>query len=298
MPTPARPPLYEVATMGRQLKVGVTALGATGAPTTRLSCSQCTLTKTPTHLDVPYFRGQLAHRSEDVVEGTYTVGGALAMPFLHPEDATALLTLICGGATLSPITQDFEATVDRGVLVTQYKGLRVQQAVLSSQAGQPLSMQLQVEGTESASGSTFSLSFPTSRPFMHHDAVIIVDGTARMISNFQMTINNGLIADRFLNSQFRTELPQGDRQITVAFQTPFTSAEQDLYTLALAGVAGSIVYTTSGTSSRTLTLTFPCLQAPITDPVPPSPTAEIPLQMNMTARTLGTGTEEFTWAVT
>lgn len=283
----------QVATMGRQVKIGVTAASASPAlpVTTRLSASQCTLTKTPTHLDVPYFRGQLAHRSEDVVEGTYTVGGAVTLPFCRPADLTAVLPLVCGqafsGTSVEPTTiaTDFIASVDRGVKVFHYWGLRVGQAVLSSQAGQPLSMQMQLEGTEqtiTAAGTFPELTFSTVRPFVHHQGVITVDSKKFLIANFQMTINNGLITDRFMNTQARTELPQGDRMVQVAFQTPFTTDEYtNLYEILIAGVEASIVFTSS---THVLTIEFACLQAPVTDPVPPNPNAEIPLQMNMTAR--------------
>lgn len=295
----------QVATMGRQVKIGVTAASASPSlpATTRLSASQCTLTKTPTHLDVPYFRGQLAHRSEDVVEGTYTVGGAVTLPFCRPGDLTAVLPLICGqaftGNSVEPtvIATDFIASVDRGVKVFHYWGLRVAQAVFSSQAGQPLSLQMQLEGTEqtiTAAGSFPSLDFTTVRPFIHHQGVMTVAGTKFLIANFQMTINNGLILDRFMNTQSRTEVPQGDRMVQVAFQTPFTTDEYaTLYEILIAGVEASIVFTSS---THVFTIDFPCLQAPVTDPVPPNPQAEIPLQMNMTARSKSgssVATEEF-----
>ena len=284
--------MSDTATMPKDYQFGVGAAGASHPVTTRLALETCGVKKIPTHHEAAGMRGQLAHRSEDVAEGTYTVSGPVSLR-PRPEELRVLLPLLFGGSfsvnELEPaaITDGFPFAFDRKVKVHKYNGCKFASGSISSSAGQSLVLSGQIEGTTAdapaAAGSFPSLDLSLQPPFMHHHAVITVDSTARKTDDINISVNHAVQADRFFNSQTRSEIPQGDRIVTFSCKNPFTSDEYDLYTLALAGAEASIVYTNGAYS---LTVEFPCLQAAVEDPQPAGPTVEMPLMMNYTAKTV------------
>jgi len=280
----------DTASMGYDVQFGVSAI-ASDTVTKRLLPESLDIKKRPTHFHAEGFKGQLAHRSEDTAESTYTVSGSMTI-VPRVDDLEILLLAIFGGTfagnVLEPdvITDYFKAALDREVKVFNYTGMRVSQATFTSSAGQPLRMQLQLEGKDLTLGDADSfpdLSYSVLTPIMHHQATMYFDGTARNFNNLNITVNNQLVMDRFFNTQSRTEIPQGDRTIQVSFDTPFTTSELDIYQLALAGVSSNILYTVG---SYSLLFEFPLLQGPMEDPDTPSPVQEIPLRTTLNARTV------------
>ena len=283
------------ATMPKDFQFGVGAAAAALPATTRLALESCTVKKVPTHVEAPGMRGQLAHRSEDVAEGTYTVSGGISLR-PRPEELRVLLPLMFGGAfatnTLEPaaVTDPFPFSFDRKVKVFNYTGMKFASGSLVSSAGQTLTLSGQLEGTTQAianAGTFPALDLSLQPPFMHHHAVITIDGSTFNTDDINLSVSHQPALDRFFNSQTRTEIPQGDRMISLSCKNPFTTANNDeyatLFSMALAGVEASIVYTNGAYS---LTIEFPCLQAAPQDPDPGGPTNEMPLMMDFTARTV------------
>ena len=120
----------------------------------------------------------------------------------------------------------------------------------SSQDAQALELEMDVQGKT----ETGSLSFPDIaasltdlQPYTHYQCTVTLDSTPYTdVFRVEVTIDNALILDRFGTSQTRSELPEGDRIITVTLDMPFTSTEESaFYDLAVAGIDAEIKWTAS-----------------------------------------------------
>ncbi len=277
------------ATMPRDFKFGFTAAETDFPATLRVALSQCGVKKVPTHVEADGMRGDVVHRSEDVAEGTYTCSG----PVNHTprfNELHALLPLALGGTwngtVLEPdiIPKAFGFAWDRKVRVFHYHDMVVASGSLSSSAGQPLRMQLQLEGCEQtvhAAGTFPSLALSNQSIIMHHTLTATVMGETRRIDQFQLSWNNVAQTDRFWNSQHRVEIPQGDRQIQISFLNPFREDEIDLYQATVAGFAFDGIWQAGG---RSLRIQCPHVQAAVEDPDLTGPVTEMPLRIQGTAR--------------
>lgn len=284
--------MADTSTMGHRLKYGITAAGANIPATTRLAPERCTVARRPTLVRPDQeMRGTVARPSEAASDGPYTVSGQVVL-VPRPKELLALLPLIFGGAfasdVLDPalITTEFWFQFDRLAKVYNYEGMKVARATFESAAGRQLRLTLDLEGRVEnvANAGTFpSLDLSIQNPFIHHQCVFSVDSTNRKANNVRITVDNALVLDRFFNQQTRTELPAGDRIITVTCDNPFTTSELDLYNIALAGVPGSITWTNGAFS---LAMAFPCLQSKTPTPEAGGKTTELPLMLDLEAVTL------------
>lgn len=248
------------------------------------------------HRETDGIRGTRSHISENVSESTETVGGILT---LHPTPVNLdnLLPRILGAAesvdvfALAETVPDFLVAVDRVTKVFTYSGCKVNRATFRSSAGNPLMLELDIQGkTESvgAAGSFPALTIGTAQPYMHHQAAVSLAGVgSRVVDNIEITIDNALALDRFYNSQTRTALPEQDRIITFSCDNPYSSDESALYDIALAGIAGTVTYTNGGVSTL---FTFGILQGPPRSPVVQGK-REIPLRLELVARMSGSTRE-------
>lgn len=284
--------MTNLAVKGHMLKVGVGVFGAALPVTTRLALQQCGVRKIPLQVFPDNeMAGQLDQRSESVAEGPYKVSGAMAWA-PRPDELTAILPLIFGGAfsgnTLDPayLTQYFPLTVDRKIAVYNHTDCRTSKATFSSSASQLLKLNWEVEALAQAKASADSfpaIDLSILQPYIHNQAVITIDGTARPVDNVEVMVDNMLDTERFFTSSTRTELPQGGRNITFSCDSPFTTGDIDLNEIALAGVAATIVYTNGG---RSLTFAFPCLQIAPELPGLEGSSSELRQRLVFTARTL------------
>lgn len=81
-------------------------------------------------------------------------------------------------------------------------------------------------------------------PLMLHDlAATLISVGSRVVDDVEITIQNNLRVDRFMNSQTLTEIPEGMAQVMLKARCPFDTDHYDLYKPAVGGVAASLVFT-------------------------------------------------------
>lgn len=279
------------AAMGARSRVGIGATSGSAA-THEITFLSCGIGKEEQHIQSDGIRGSRERHSFDVVEGTYNVGGPLVLE-PRPEDLDILLPWILGAAESTDVFDIADTLLVYGVDIYKvagtyrYAGMKVNTATFTSQPNQPLRLELDVQGITETGGITFpSIAGTLSEkaPYIHHDLTLTLNGSARKCSRLVVTINNGLILDRFMNSQSRTELPESDRIITIAADLPFGD-ESNLYDLSVAGIDGDAEWA-NGTD--TLTIDFGVIQIPARSPLINSRGEEIGLTIEGQARNNGT----------
>ena len=242
-------------------------------------------------------RGTRSHLADDTRTGTYRVAGALLLE-PTPADLAIWLPRILGGAdnsgayALAETLPSFSLSVDRVAKVFTYAGCKVNRATFSGSKGGLVRLALEIFGQSEtvASAGSFPALTPSSEegPYIFAgDPTLTLNGVVREVADFELTIENGLVADRFMNSTTIVNLPEGDRVITLRTTHAWASANTDLYNQALAGAAGSLAFT-NGSSSTTFS--FGTLQVPSNSPVVAGK-QEIMLQLNMVARKTGSTME-------
>lgn len=254
------------ASMGWATALGI---GTADPVTKQLEFLECGVGKQGAHVESVGVRGARSHIAESVNDGPYTVGGPIVLE-PRPDDLDDLLPWIMGAAfagdviTIGDTLTDRFVTVDKVAKVYTYAGCRINSAEFSASAGQNLRLALDVQGKTEAVGNagTFpaiSGTLSNLQPYILHQAVATLGGTVRAIDNPTIRIDNALVLDRFLNSQSRTELPSDDLMVSLSIDNPFTATDIDLYDLAVAGIAGSLVFTNG---ARSLTFAFANLKVP------------------------------------
>jgi len=183
--------------------------------------------------DTGGLRGTRSHVIERVRAGIRRVQGSITMQ-PTPVELAALLPWILGAnasgtlfALADALTSRF-ITVDRGAKVFTYSGCFVDSATFRSSQGQPLSLTLNIVGSDEtvANSGTFpSLAIDTAtNAFMFHDLALSIASVTYQAKDFDLTVNNHIDKDRMFNSQvlslatksmdrtinFRTNLPYGD----------------------------------------------------------------------------------------
>lgn len=251
------------ASMGHATKLGIHANNPVEAQYEFVSCA---IGKTGSLVQTEGVRGTRSRIEETVVAGTYTVGGQIVM-IPTPVDYDTLLPWILGAneATdvfaLAETLPERYVTVDKVAKVMTYAGCKVNSAVWRSAPNQDLTLTLDVQGKTETVGNagTFpSLSISQDQPYVHHQSTLTLGGTAYKPNSIEISVNNGLLLDRFRNTQTRDELPEGDRVITLVVEVPYTSTQTGLYDPAIAGIAGSVVYTKG---NQSITFSFANLKA-------------------------------------
>jgi hypothetical protein len=237
-------------------------------------------------------RGTRSRNAADAAAGTYVVSGTLTIE-PTPADLTIWLPRILGAAAngttfaLAETLPTFYMIEDKIADVHSWTGCKVNRATFTGQRGQPVRLALDIEGlTESLADSFPSLTLAYDAPYVLHDLVLTLAGSAREAESFELVIDNQLVVDRFMNEQTRVSLPEGDRVITLRTNHPYASDYTDLYDQAVAGSAGALVL--AGVDSYT-TFTFAKLQVPAE--CPPSQAGEIMLPLNMEALKSGSVNE-------
>ena len=237
-------------------------------------------------------RSRFAHRTR--IASEQITGSITMQPSVAEIDR--LLPRILGGATAGGITAlaetvpEFQLMVDRITKVFTYAGCRIGRCVISGSAGQPIQFVLDIEGeTESVgnAGTFPAITIDTQQMFVFSDLALTLDGTAREVQSFALTIDNMLQSDRYMNSVTRSEIPAMDRAISLECVVPYTTDEDDLYDLAVAGIDGSLVLA-DGTT--TYTVDFGNLKAPANSPVVTGKT-EITLSLAFDVYKTGTTNE-------
>jgi hypothetical protein len=276
---------------------------ATGnaAPTTQLHpFLRCTMSKTGAHVESEGIRGIRGRQAEDVVDGVYTVGGEIAVE-PRPDNLDLWLQYCLGGvptgtpAVTSPTDTlpEFFVDVDKGPKSMRYAGCKVNTAVFRSSSNQPLVLTMDVQGKTEDPTITFPSLTNASviQPYIHHNiglTGLTIGGVNFNPDNVEVAIDNHLLLERFLASQTRTDIPEQDRTVSLTCDFPFTSDENTLYDIAVAGLAATLKYTMGGYS---LLFTFAKLQAPTIGPTIDARTGELMHRISFRARRSGSTAE-------
>lgn len=145
-------------------------------------------------------------------------------------------------------------------------------------------MTLDIIGTDENTGVsypavTLDCSSIAKQAFIFSDLAVTLNSSARKIFNFMLMIDNHL-DPRYANSLSPTSIRPMDRTVRLRTTNPFTSDESDLYQMAVAGAAGSLVMTNSTVSA---TFNFDRLQCTTKSPVVAGK-MEIPLYLDFISR--------------
>jgi hypothetical protein len=252
------------------------------------------LQKKGTILETAGIRGTRQHPTERTRSGPYTVSGQLTF---HPSPVMMdfFLPMIMGAPEATDVFAFAETLVTNYLAINRigkmftYAGVTVNKATFRGRAGQLLELALDVEAqteTVAAASGWPSLTMPTDYPYVMSDGVLTLVGSTRSFSEFEITIDNVLTTDRFMNSTTRSEIPATDQIVTFKCGTPYTSAEVDLYNQTLLGSAASLVFTNADSTGKVLTFTFGKIQFPDMSPVVAGK-SEIPLMLDGVARKTG-----------
>lgn len=260
-------------------------------------------------VDTDGIRGTRSRAGERVRTAPYKISGSLSC-YVDKNMLDVLLTYILGGTPTSqvyPLAETlptFYLMIDRVGKVFVYNNCYVNKATFTASASDPLlklNMEIEAETETVNSAGTFpaGMTVNTNRPYIFADSSsgITVNGTTYGSFGFELTIDNKLLVDRFVNELTRSQIPATDRIVTCKLTTPYTSAEAALYGVAVGsfGTASAVFTNAEETiTSIVSTLTFTMggvLQYPKKSPVVPGKTKEIHLELNATARKLGSTAE-------
>lgn len=281
------------ASMGHQAKLATDPSSST--VTQPFEYQSCTIGKKATILDTAGIRGTRSHQSDRSRAGVYVVSGQLVMQPTH-ADLAIWLPRILGAApsgttyALAETLPTFYLVEDRVAKVFTYSGCKVNRAVFSGSQGGFLTLTMDIEGlTESVgnAGTFPSLSLTDAGPYIFSDLTLTLQSASREVKDFELTIDNQLVTDRFMNNTTRVNLPEGDRIITLRTTHAYASGNTDLYAQALAGAAGTLAL---AANTKTSSWAFAALQVPDNAPVVQGK-GEIPLVLQMIARMTSTTKE-------
>ena len=226
-------------------------------------------------------RGDWAHLSTDQRLGPQHVGGTLEMEPSASELATIMgYAIAASGSALT----DFTLTEAKDSTVFTYANTKISKAVISGTQGAAIKVTLDlVAKTESASGSAPTAA-SSGYPFVFSDITLTLT-SGRECHSFELTIDNKIDANRFLNALTMSYVQEMDREVHLRATLPYTSNNSDLYPMLIAGISGATLAMTD-CSNNTKTFTFGVLQSDNNAPEIPGK-SEIMLPLAMVAGATG-----------
>jgi len=247
-------------------------------------------------------RGTRSRQADDTRVGPYRVGGQLVLE-PTPEDLAIWLPRILGAApsgttyNLAETLPSFTLAIDRVARVFTYAGCKVTRATFQGSQGGLLRLVLDIVAQSesvSAAGTFPSLSLGATQPYIFSDVGLNLAGVAREVKQFELMIDNSIVADRFMNSVTIVNAPEGDRNILLRTVHAWAAGNTDLYAQALSGAAGVLQWTNSlggsPPSGYQTTFSFATLQVPDRSPNVPG-RSELSLNLEMPARRVGGSAE-------
>lgn len=290
------------ASMGHQTKLGTiaevtygTPPGAVNEPFVFVSEG---IAKKGVIVERSGLRGTRSHVADDTRVGPYTAGGQLVLE-PTPEDLAIWLPRILGGTPtggevktypLAETLPSFTLSIDRVAKVFTYAGCKVNRAILHGAQGGLLRLTLDIvaQSESVANAGTFpALTAGVTQPYIFSDLALTLATAAREVKQFDLTIDNALITDRFMNSITIVSAPEGDRMISLRTVHAWAPGNADLYAQALAGSAGTLQLTNALGGAPPVgyqtTFSFAALQAPDRSPQVAG-RQEIFLNLEMVAR--------------
>lgn len=200
--------------------------------------------------------GSRSMRSERTRANTRRVTGTL---ILHPNpvELDQLLPSILGAAESTDIFDvaetlpTFSVVVDKVTKVFTYATCAISKATFRGSAGGPLELQLDIEGLDSSVGNagTFpSLTLNVASPhYLFADCAFSLSSTAYKFRSWELTIDNMLDTERYLNSLTRISLQPKGRIVTVKLDGPYGD-NSALFDVAATGIAVTATFTNGNVS--------------------------------------------------
>ncbi len=283
------------AAMGAQAQLG---MAASGAATEKYEYMEESVALTEEFLDQEGIIGTRSHMSERVVQNIRRVSGTVRMR-PNSVELDALLPRILGTAeaadvfALAETTPTFDLTVDRVTKVFSYTSCVVARAVFRCSQGQPLELEMQIEGLDETVGNagTFpALSVSTIGPYIFSECVMVINAQTLKWRDFTLTVDNMVDTERFFNSNTRQSIPARDRLITWSLNGPYGD-NSAIYGSAAAQVYSGVACTATFTKgARSLLFSSTKVAAPRRSPVAPTKD-EIMLSFDGVARKDGSTLE-------
>lgn len=271
------------------------ALGTTSAVDQPLDFLNESVQLQENFLDPAGLRGTRSHASERVRRNTRLVQGGVTMT-PTPLELDRILPWILGGTkqgdntiTVAETVPDRYVSIDRIAKVFLYSGVKVNSATFSASQGGFLTVSLNLAGideTVNNAGTHPSLTLDADTPYILSDCILTVGGTAYQFSAWELTVDNALDLNRFLNTSTLTAITSTDRVCQTRLTGPWGDLTA-LYGLAQGGVAVTATFT-QGTKS--CLFSTPAVQAPKNSPLVTG-RSEIDLTVSGFARKVGTTPE-------
>ena len=283
------------ASMGHQSRLSMAAAGtAIGSYTEAYEFRTEGLRAAREIVETSGIRGTRSMPIERTRDGTVRINGTIAF-HATPSMLDLLLPRIMGSAEVADVfavsetLPEFDVLIDRVAKRFVYAGCKVGRATFRATAGGALELDLEITGkSETVSATAFpSITAPVDPPYIWSDAVCTVEGLARVVTRWELSVDNQLNA-RFSNSNNATDIQTQGRVVTVSMTVPYTSDEVDLYGINASGASGATFVLTNG--GRSLTFTVGALAVPDSSPVVGGP-GEILLEMSGIAKSTGSTKE-------
>jgi len=281
--------------MGHQSRLSMAAAGtAVGSYTEAYEFRTEGLRAAREIVETSGIRGTRSMPIERTRDGTVRINGTIAF-HATPAMLDLLLPRIMGSAEVADLFAGAETLPEFDVLIERvakrfvYAGCKVARATFRATAGGALELDLEITGkSETVSATAFpAITAPTDPPYIWSDAVCTVEGSARVVTRWELSIDNQLNA-RFSNSNTATDIHTQGRVVTVSMTVPYTSDEVDLYNINSSGASGATFVLTNG--GRSITFTIGALAVADSSPVVGGP-GEILLEMNGIAKSSGSTKE-------
>jgi hypothetical protein len=261
-----------VTNVGRGHRLAVTALNA-ALPATKILLFDTFSVKHVLEQEADQgIDGQPFERSEGVVDTIHRVTGGMSLK-PRADELRVLLPLIFGAAfdtnTLdpAPVCGAFGIQHDNQIGVSNFVGCKVNTAQFSSSASsQILTLSMDIVGKTHETSTAFptGLEYSVLPPFVHKHSTLTIDEDTYKMDDFNLSVNNGLLADLFYNTAALTDIPSGTQLYQLSHTSPVDlQADLDLRALGTAAVSASVLF---DNGSLSLKFDFPALQAAIETP--------------------------------
>ena len=231
---------------------------------------QETMSKHGRHGGNQGIRGTLEHESARIREMTYFAHGSV-LQYVSPNDIANLMGNVfglnespSGTFTVDDDLPYFGMLIDTDYETWEFTDCKCASWMLRSRApsfnerGEPDMVYLQwnVIASTVVKGTTWPVTPPslgtatadTPYAFADSDSGITIAGSARAVEEMVMLVDNDLKA-KYTNSLGPHSHRARDRRIMLNFKMPWNSDNDSVYGQAVAGAAGSIVFTNSGMST-------------------------------------------------
>jgi hypothetical protein len=295
------------ASIGFASQMALSATSSFSSSSSWLEFISESITAQRTFSDSPGIRGTRSYSEERVRTMPYKISGTVNLLCDIYSMDTLLAYVLGTGPTssvysLTDTLTPFYLMIDRVAKVFTYGPCYISKATFTGSPSDPilkcaLAIEAETETVGAAGSFPSGMTVDTKRPFIYSDATFALDGaTTYSAFSWELTIDNNLLADRFVNELTRSQIPSTDRHVTVKMQTAFTSVETALYNIA-ANAFGSAtaVFTnaeeTISSTVSTLTFSTPYLMWPGKSPNVTKKGDEIHLEIDAKAMKTGSTLE-------